>query len=275
LTQFAKTFRYSLTNAIYVRLRPRGGDAHQVAARIANQNVLITIAFGDCQALEWQIVLLRRYVKHGVLIIADNSQDHANAISIQEMARRLSVPYIRLPRNFAKESRSHGLALNWVWRNIVCRGKPAAFGFLDHDLFPTKNDEPFRKLETQPFFGVLRSTKPRWFLWAGFCLFRFDAVKTKTLDFGQDWFVGLDTGGGNWDPLYSQFDLAELKMQPIVSVPYREGVSLADGYFQWCDGWVHEVGVTGRRDLKADKRKVLTEILAPHLAADALREGSD
>ena len=67
---------------------------------------------------------------------------------------------------------------------------------------------------------------PRWFLWAGYCTFRYDAVKDKPLDFGQDWFVGLDTGGANWDVLYRHVDRAALREAPTSFVPYKPGVVL-------------------------------------------------
>lgn len=265
LTQALKTRRYRAINARYVQARARSGDPAAIAGLVRNRNVLVTVAFKDAQVIAWQLRLLRRYVPHDVHLIADNTQDDAQAEAIRAVALREGASYIRLPENVAKESRSHGLALNWIWHNILRPGAPSAFGFLDHDLFPLAPDDPFAVLKRQDFYGWVRTAPPRWFLWAGFCFFRFDAVKDKSLDFGQDWFVGLDTGGGNWNALYHGADLARFEMAAMRHTPYRAGVALHDAPFQWIGDWLHEVGVWGRDDLKADKRRVLAETIAPHL----------
>ena len=158
--------------------------------------------------------------------------------------------------------------LNWIWHNIVRPGAPQAFGLLDHDLFPTAPDDPFAPLAKQDIYGYVRFTEPpsgRWFLWAGFTMMRFAAVRDLDLDFGQDWFLGLDTGGGNWGPLYSRLDLDTLEQAPSRFLAYREGIELRQGPLQWCGVWLHEVGQMGEPEVMADKRRVVAEILAPHL----------
>lgn len=265
LTQSIKTLRSRLTNARYVRRPARAGDVSATASQMAGRRVLVTIGFRDPRVIEWQLKLLRRYVPHDVHLIADNTPEDALAERIRAVAVQEGALYVRLPVNTARESRSHGLALNWVWRNVLRPGAPAAFGFLDHDLFPLAPDDPFAVLDRQSFYGWVRTAPPRWFLWAGFCFFRFDAVKDKPLDFGQDWFIGLDTGGGNWNSLYRHADLARFETAEMRHAPYREGVALHDAPFQWIGDWLHEVGVWGRDDLKSDKRRVLNETIAPHL----------
>ena len=68
-------------------------------------------------------------------------------------------------------------------------GRGELFGLLDHDLFPTAPDDPFAPLATQDVYGYVRTTEPpseRWFLWAGFTMMRFSAVRDLPLDFGQE-----------------------------------------------------------------------------------------
>ena len=36
-------------------------------------------------------------------------------------------------------NRSHALAMNWIFYNLVVEIKPYYFGYLDHDCFPYKN----------------------------------------------------------------------------------------------------------------------------------------
>jgi hypothetical protein len=98
-------------------------------------------------------------------------------------------------------------------------------------------------------------------------MFRFASVKDKALDFGQDWFVGLDTGGGNWGAVYSQIDRRNLQEQPTSLFPFKPGIAVAEGPLQWCGTWLHEVGLMGDRQLFAAKRTALAAMLAPHLEA--------
>ncbi len=268
LTQKYKTLRYRLVNAIHMRRRARKGDTGALARSIRGANVLMTIAFSDPQLIEWQALLMRACVSQPFYLIADNSPDDASAAAIATIAQRHGVAYIRLPANpWGLGSRSHGISMNWLWRNIILPGEPEAFGFLDHDLFPTAPDDPFAMLSMQDFYGLIRTAGPRWFLWAGFCVFKFDSVRHKPLDFGQDWFVGLDTGGGNWEVLYRHIDRAMLR-EPQGSVfPFKPGIDISEGALQWCGSWLHALGHMGRPELAAEKRETLARLLGPHLAA--------
>lgn len=267
LTQVYKTLRYDAIDARHRRKPARGGDVAAVVRALSGRRVLITVAFEDAQAIDWQIKLVRRYVTCDLHVIADNSKDDARARDIRAVCEAAGALYLRLPATNAISSRSHGLALNWLWTNVVQPGKPSAFGFLDDDFFPTKPDDPFAALAVQDFYGVIRAAGERWFLWAGFCLFRFAAVAGKPLDFRQDWFIGLDTGGGNWEVLYRHADLKQLRHAPMTQERYRADVPETQSYFQWCNGWLHEVGASGRADLEADKRAVVEALLKPHLTA--------
>jgi hypothetical protein len=273
LSQRLKTARYQWIDRRYRRQRAKAGDAAAVARAITGRRVLFTIAYLDPQAIDLQATLVRRFVPHALYIVVDNSPDDDCAAEIERIAATHGVPYLRAPENpWKKSSRSHGIVLNWVWHNIISPGAPEAFGLLDHDLFPTAPDDPFAPLATQDVYGYVRYTEPpsgRWFLWAGFTMMRFAAVRDLDLDFGQDWFLGLDTGGGNWGPIYSKLDLDRLAQSPSRFVPYRSGIATYDGPLQWCGTWLHEVGQMGDPEMIHDRRKVVIDILAPHLEAVA------
>ena len=268
LTHRLKTARYRLVDRRY-RARPAAvGDAAAVAKAIAGRNVLFTVAFEDPEAISWQTLLVRHFVPGAVHVVVDNSPGDGDARAIERAAAEHGVAYLRVPENpWQGASRSHGIVLNWIWHNIVRPGAPEAFGLLDDDLFPTAPDDPFAPLKRQDIYGVPRNAGERWFLWAGFTMMRFAAVRDLDLDFGQDWFIGLDTGGGNWGPLYSRLDLHGLEHTPTRFVPYRDGVTVEQGPLQWCGTWLHEIGQTGQPELMADKRRVVATMLAPHLAA--------
>ena len=218
--------------------------------------------------IEWQAKLIRTYVIEPVHIIADNSHNDLAAAKIEAIAKRFGCPYVRLPANpWGPGSRSHGIAMNWVWRNIIRPSQPRAFGFLDHDLFPTAPDDPFAALSAQDVYGLVRTTDSRWFLWAGFCFFRFDSVRHKPMDFGQDWFLGLDTGGANWEVLYRHIDRTALSEPVLSEIPFKPELLVQDGPLQWCGTWIHEVRHAGRPELAGEKREAIGRLLAPHLAA--------
>jgi hypothetical protein len=105
----------------------------------------------------------------------------------------------------------------------------------------------------------------RWFLWAGFCFFRFAAIADRPLDFRPDYFGGLDTGGRNWEILYHHADRARLQMAPLRTEPVKVGAAMSDSYFQWSNAWLHEVGTNDRPHLTAEKRALVAALLASHL----------
>jgi hypothetical protein len=268
IIHFLKSWRYQWIDANYSRRSARDGAAAELAGTIRGQRALITIAYDDPQVIEWQAHLLKTFVANALYLIADNSINDAAAARIASLARQHGIPYVRLPAitwTRAGASRSHGLALNWVWRNIVRPGRPEAFGFLDHDLFPTAPDDPFAELARQDFYGFVRRAGDRWFLWAGFCLFRFKAVKDCPLDFGQDWFNGLDTGGRNWNVLYRDFDLGKLRSLSAEEFPFEPGSVVPEARLQRFGAWLHEVGVRDNEKLRAEKRRALYRMLGPLL----------
>jgi hypothetical protein len=270
LTQTVKSIRYGRIDRRY-RAQPAAvGDAAAVAATIRGRNALVTVAFSDPMLLTWQTRLLRYFLPAVRHVIVDNTPDDAVATHNARIAEEAGAAYLRAPPNpwtGHAASRSHGIVLNWTWHNVIRPGAPEAFGFIDHDIFPTAADDPFAPLATQDFYGIVRTAGPRWFLWAGFCMFRFAAVQDKPLDFGQDWFIGLDTGGGNWKTLYRHIDRARIAEPPTSFFPYKPGIAVAEGPLQWCGTWLHEIGLMGDPQLSAEKRSTVARMLAPHLEA--------
>lgn len=270
LTHGLKMVRYRAVDRRYARLLPREGDPVALRTAVRGQRLLVTVAYSDPQAIDWQARLIKRYLPNARYLIADNSPDEESAAAIQAIATAESLLYVRLPRNpWHAGSRSHGIALNWLWRNIIRPGEPERFGLLDDDMFPTRPDDPFAILDSQDYYGVVREAGLRWFLWAGFCFYRFDRVKNIPLDFGQDWFNGLDTGGGNWRSLYCKVDRSSLREADTEFVAFKPGIGVQEGPFQWCGSWLHEVGQMGDENLTREKRRVLGEILKPHLRPES------
>jgi hypothetical protein len=272
-----KALRLRAVDALYMRRPAPAGDQSELLRRLKASKLLVTVAFNDPQAIAWQAKLVRYYVPNALYVVADNSTDEVAATATAACAAAERVLYFRLPANPWQSavgryiSRSHGTALNWIWRNVIRPGEPEMFGFIDDDLFPTALDDPFAPLATQDFYGVLRSGKPvakvgqvlnpgAWFLWPGFCFFRFDKVRTKPLDFGQDWSYRLDTGGGNWDVLYRHVDCSRMIFQP-----YENKTDANEMRVDWCGSWVHEVGTANDSDVVVNRRRLITDTLKPFL----------
>ena len=189
-----------------------GRRAKDIARALAGRNALITVAFNYPDTIEVQGALLRRNVGDNPWLIADNSADARASEEIAAVALRYDAFHVRLPAPlWSKRSpgERHGAAMNWMWRNIVRPGKPKAFGFLDHDVYPVKPADPFAALDRFPIAGVVTShlnKAGRWHLWAGFCFFDYAFVRNRRVDFDYDFDDLLDTGGFNWRPIYRHVD---------------------------------------------------------------------
>ncbi|RWE77593.1 hypothetical protein [Mesorhizobium sp.] len=266
-----KTVRYRVTDDLFFRQRARDGDVEDIEALARARRVLLTVAFNDAQCLEIQLRLASKLVQSDVHIVADNSTSNASAGENKRACLNHGAAYVRLPANpwtVRNPSRSHGAAMNWMWHNVVKPAAPTAFGFLDQDLFPTQPCAPFEPLERAPFYGDLRWSDGRWFLWAGYCFFRFEAVGRKPLDFSPDWFIHrLDTGGANWEVLYKDVDPGAVPQRPITQIAALPGVDLRQAYCEWRGSWLHEVGLDGDLSLKMRKREAVLKLLEPALSA--------
>ena len=183
-------------------------------------------AANDFERIEQQVELVHRFVKKALYLICDNSSNPQIARHIEEMAKRQDIAYVRLPRSpwsGRDFSRDHGFAMTWAWRHVVRPGRPAAFGFIDHDIYPLNPTDPFAPLASFPVAGRIMVRGPAgpreptdpWYLWAGFCFFRFDAVHRRRLDFGPDLLAGFDTGFLNWHCLYRHLDRSRIPEPPF------------------------------------------------------------
>lgn len=268
LTHAIKTARYRRIDRRFLGQPARDGGVPDIRDAARDSNVLLTIAFGDAQCLDLQLRLTRGLVRHDLHIVADNSVSDTAARENRQVCAAHGAAYARLPANpwtMKNPSRSHGAALNWMWHNVLKPAAPAAFGFLDQDIFPTQPCDPFEPLERVAFYGDLRRAGDRWYLWAGYCFFRFDAVSRKPLDFGLDWFAGLDTGGANWEVLYRDADPNAVPQRPITAFAALPGIELRQAYCEWRGSWLHEVGLDGDLSLKAKKREAVLRLLEPPL----------
>jgi len=260
-----KTARYRHIDRQYRKLPSRASSLRRPAGR--ESNLLISIGFEDAELIDWQSRLVKRYVPSADYVVVDNSTSEEGAQAIKKICERNGCDYLLTPANPWRglPSRSHGAAINWALDNVVRPRRPRGFGFIDTDMFPLEPTNPFAPLDRQDFFGVVRHCATRWYLWAGFCFFRFSLTEKLPLNFSQAWFLGLDTGGANWNVLYRHYALSSLEQMETSFFSFKEGIDFTDGPLQKCGPWIHEIGQMGRPDLYSEKRQALKALLEQHL----------
>ena len=221
----------------------------------AGQPLVIMISFNTPWALDLSTRLALRNLK-AKLVVCDNSRDRAARREIERMCRDRGVSYIALPFNPEwNPCRSHGIALNWVYYNVVLPLRPEIFAFLDHDLLLTHELDPVRALGDQPLFGIRRDSRWGWYLWPGFCMYRLSALSNYIVDFNTDIPRELDTGGRNWLAVYRHLERDRLKFATRGSVRLRVGDGLPAWPVETIDDHLHILGVSfgDRRPALGDK----------------------
>ena len=236
--------------AIYKKIRPKALDSFLAGTqRFGNRSVALVIAFEQPRALDWLLRMAQRNLTDTAVLVFDNSRRAAARLDIERVCRDRGVPYLALPVNRTRHvNRSHGMAMTWVFHNVVRAIRPRLFAFIDHDLIPVRTSELSERLAEQPFYGKLRASAWAWQLWAGYCLFDFSTVAGLPMNFLYDFSQKLDTGGRNWDCLYRNYDRERLRFagsryadvrDPVTGV--SQSVEIVD------DRWLH-IGSIGYND---------------------------
>ncbi|MCM5555135.1 hypothetical protein [Pleomorphomonas sp. NRK KF1] len=207
LLQLVKLPRNTFTSWLYCKFQARGLQSFLAALdREGRRKVLCVISFNLPWAVDLMIRSCSRFLPDWQLAIFDNSNDKAARAEISAICARYNTPYLGLPKNPEwSPNRSHALALNWVYRNIISVVRPLRFGFLDHDCFPIAPPSIDARLDEQLAYGDLRPSKiveGVWNLWAGYMFFDGAVIERFHLDFNHDQMRRLDTGGRNWAGLY-------------------------------------------------------------------------
>lgn len=119
--------------------------------------MFITIAFNNARVVEEQIMRLQSMCQDEFIhVIADNSTDAEARVKIERVCDKVGATYYPLPNNNpfnnTNGSYSHGMALNYCWRNIISNcSKLKAVMFLDHDIFPTEKFSLIEKLKLDTY----------------------------------------------------------------------------------------------------------------------------
>lgn len=198
------------------------------------RNVCFAISFNTPWVIDILTAAWLRYSPGTQLVVIDNSNKDAARTEIKAICAHRGIPYFRLPKNREWSThRSHGIAMNWIFYNIIRKLRPSSFGFIDHDCFPTKPVDFGSRLEGVLAWGLKMGPTKRkepavqrennvvdpWFLWPGLCYFRYSAVEDIDLDFKHRFEWDLDTGGGNWPLLFKGMDQDQVHFAVEDSMP--------------------------------------------------------
>lgn len=215
---------------------------------LAGKNILQIIAFEQPEVLNFSAKMAARHLADAALLVFDNSRRPEMRAKNEQVCRENGVAYLALPENPARHpNRSHGMAMTWVWHNVVKSLRPAITGFIDHDLIQLEKVALKELLGGQPFYGVPNAGKWGWSLWAGYCFFDFRTVGVFPLNFLNDFSRDLDTGGRNWKYLYSKHEARRLKFAHWELFDVVDPSSATPRPLEIIDGkWLHIAGVSYR-----------------------------
>jgi hypothetical protein len=266
LSQGYKSWLWDRVDRRYNRQPPPDAEAlRKLLATLAGRNVVASIAFNTPWTIRWQLRFVGRNLENAAFLVADNSTRPEARTAIAALCAEHGAAYLALPPNPYSDnrhaSRSHGLALNWVYRNIIRATGPAAWGIFDHDLFPTGPFDPLQRLRGQPFYGDLVERAGGRYLWPGYCFFSAEADREQVLDFRQDWFMGLDTGGMNAGLLGAWPGFEKMAFSRSRSIGPGRNFAVTVDDIDWFDDCVHLGNASGWYKSNTEREPALDGLL--------------
>ena len=234
--------------ALYKSVRPgRLGPFLAEQKDLQGKNIVGVIAFEQPWALNWLLQMANRNLADATVLVFDNSRNPSKRVEIEQVCKQNDVPYLALPANPTTHvNRSHGMAMTWVYYNVVRAINPHIFGFIDHDLIPVRKVSIADKLTGQPVYGLLNQNKfGFWSLWAGYCFFDYAGTEGKAINFLYDFSRDLDTGGRNWNSLYRGLDQQQLRVAVTENIIMKVPSGGNSRPVQFIDGnWLHIGGIS-------------------------------
>jgi len=237
--------------------------------------LLTVVAFNNLEIIKIQHSYLKKFLKDSFdYVVADNSSKKDISEKIKAFCSINNISYIKIPYNpltNVRASGSHGVALNWCYKNLIQKYNPKYFGFLDHDIFPLKEVSIIEKLGGN-FYGAIRNRKhPYWYMWPGFSFFNYSKVKNYSFNFfpyhaGSDGSIFLDTGGSNYFSIFKKIgkeSIKEAKSKLVNLNTEKEFIKGEDSSqtFEIIDGaWLHLRQIAWREESSNkmdDKEKII------------------
>jgi hypothetical protein len=233
-------------------------------APLSDDNVLdlITVAFNNDALIEHQIGLLKQNLAdpHHYTVI-DNSNRAEMRAQIEALCAREGAAYVGLPANpyDGHPGLSHGAALNWAHRHYIAPRRARYWGSIDHDMYPIRRTTIIPHLQACGLYGVLHFNGDAWYLWPGFGFFARWRTQRVAMNFLP--VPGLDTGGGNWQRLYSGNPKSTVPTPSFAYIDLRagEGETAQAARAERHGDWLHMVN--GSNWAAADGKLELFEAL--------------
>jgi hypothetical protein len=223
------------------------------------KTAVFTVAFNNHRTIAWLADGFLRHGRGALLVVCDNSPAESERRMIAAACHAREVAYVPLPRPplarllLTNPPLSHGMALSWIFYNLVRPLAPRVFAFIDHDLIPLSPFDLGDRLGDRPVYGLKSNRQDfgTWSLWAGYSVFDFAAVGALPLDFTTDAPLHLDTGGQNWMRLYRY-----IRPETLRFAEHRSRRVQLDGgdvpvSVEMVDEWLHIGGISYRDDAGA------------------------
>lgn len=229
-----------------------------------------TIAFNNAQVIELHNRYVAKYLKGNIThIVIDNSSDSGQAERIYKVCLSTNTPYLRLHKNrmgIFSGSYSHAAAVNWTYRHIVLSRQPFGFGFIDHDIFPVAPIDIASILHEKPVYGAKRVRGAAWYLSAIISFYRLDYLNDKRFDFMPTTVDGvyLDSGGSNWNNIYSTVDESDINVVSERTEPFRDGNQRHQDLIELFDDdkWVHTINGSYWKSIDVVKEQFIPDIIS-------------
>lgn len=247
-------------------------------SHLKEENIILVTAFEQPWVVDWQLKMSKKYIQDAVILVFDNSKNTKARGEIKKVCESNDTLYLPLPSNPTKHvNRSHALAMQWVYENVVKAIQPKNYIYIDHDLIPVKRLSISKLMNGQDFYGLLkdksRNDPGSWSIWAGYTMFKFSATKHKKMNFMYDFSRDLDTGGGNYETLYKFYDRHSMNFagKEWVSVDIPE-IGKIDN-LQLLDNCWHHIGSVSYNnnfDSRRDYCLALSQVIDSGLEWDKL-----
>lgn len=234
---------------------------------------IITVAFNNAQLLPLQEQFLKKNIRDSYThIVIDNSTRQDVREELYQYCLANGIAYLSMPSNglnIVGGSYSHACAINYIYRHVIRKRQPYAFGQIDHDLFPVEEVCIADYLREQPVYGPLRLRDECWYLSAIMSFFRYDYVGDKKVDFMPvtPYTTYLDSGGGNWYDIYSRLPLDKMHFPDEHIEPLREGGDRHGDSLEWFDGkrWLHTINGSCWKPIADGKENLIEQLLHKYL----------
>ena len=189
---------------------------------------IYVICFNNPFLVEYQIETLKNFYKGGnfnIIIVDNNCYLHPSCSrQYQELCEYYNVIYLQAPANIYQTehhfdtSLKLGCTLNWLFYNVIKTREPEYFFMLDHDAMIFRDFDKRRWLDEMGVYGTVCRNLPAWNIHVTQFGAKFDYVKDLALDFRPSWKYSLDTGGSNYEVLYSQLRMEDYM---LINIGYR------------------------------------------------------